>query len=122
MHWEYLRPELWRKDCDGYTLERRTLGIGERNGVWYVREHRIVTDDGGTVMDLGRTEWADWSRSGELLFTRGSAVCRIPRGPRGSLREVEQLIDLGPLRFEQVPPTPGALRWDGSRIFGRKIK
>jgi hypothetical protein len=25
---------------------------------------------GGVALDLGRNDWADWSRSGELLFAR----------------------------------------------------
>jgi len=122
MSWQFVVPQRWRKTRDCFTLERRILGIGERNGPWYVTEHRLLSDDDEMVMDFGRSDWADWSLSGELLLAREGKLSRVrTSGGRAQIR-VEQLIDLGGLRFEQVPPTPGALRWEGQRILGRKIK
>jgi len=122
LKWQYLQPERWRKSHGSFTLERRILGIGERNGPWYVTEHRLLSEDDEVVMDFGRSDWADWSQSGELLLARDGKLSRVrTSGGRAQIR-VEQLVDLAGLRFEEVPPTPGALRWNGQRIFGRKIK
>jgi hypothetical protein len=117
--WEFVKPQRWRKTCGPHTLEMRLLGIGERNGPWYVREHRLLAADDSLVADFGRSDWADWSHSGELLMARDGKLLRMRSGAAG---ELDELIDLNGMRFEQVPPTPGALRWDGNRIYGRKIK
>lgn len=119
--WEYLRPERWSKRCGAHRLERRVLGVGEVNGPWYAIEHRVLDHEGAVVLDLGRSDWADWSRSDELLFARDGRVFRAVARSGGALSEPEELIDLRHIRFEQVPPTTEATTWD-RRVRGRQIK
>jgi hypothetical protein len=118
--WEFVQPERWRKTCGKATLERRLLGIGELNGPWYAREHGLYDPDGNLVLDLGRSDWADWSRSGELLFAREGRGYRVPIDRNGKPGDIDELIDLRSLRFEQVPPPPAALTWN-ERVTGRRI-
>lgn len=120
-HWEYLRPQQWSKTRATLRLERRVLGVGELNGPWYAIEHRVLDPGGAVVLDLGRSDWADWSRSDELLFARDGRVFRVATRSGGGLGEPEELIDLRSLRFEQVPPTAEATTWD-RRVKGRQIK
>jgi hypothetical protein len=91
------------------------------NGTWYVIEHRVLDPGGAIVLDLGRSDWADWSLSGELLYARDGCVYRAVPGSQGCLRTPEQLIDLRALRFEQVPPTTEATTWH-LRVAGRQIR
>lgn len=119
--WEYLRPERWSKTRGKFRLERRVLGVGELNGPWYAVEHCVFGSGGDVVLDLGRSDWADWSRSDELLFAKDGRVFRAIARNDGRLGAPEELIDLRPLRFEQVPPTAEATTWD-RRVRGRKIK
>ena len=118
--WEFLRPERWSKPQRTLRLERRVLGIGERNGPWYATEHRVYSDKGGVVLDLGSSDWADWSHSDELLFARDGRVFRAVFRKGGDLGAPEQLIDLRPLRFEAAAPSAEALTWD-RRVKGKRI-
>lgn len=63
-------------------------------------EHRVVDDRGAIVIDLGRSDWADWSRAGELLFSRQVGLFRVHIDKRDRPDCPEQLIDLGSLKFE----------------------
>jgi hypothetical protein len=118
--WEFVRAERWRKTCGEATLERRLLGIHEHNGPWYAYEHSLFDPDGNLVHDLGRSDWADWSISGELLFAREGRVYRVPVDRNGKAGGVDELIDLRSLKFEQVPPPPAAMTWN-ERVTGRRI-
>lgn len=119
-HWEYSRPEVWQHRRDELTLERRLLGVGEVGGPWRATEHRIIDSHGNILIDLGRSDWADWSDRGELLFTRDGRAGRVAFDRKGAPREPEALIDLRALRFEELPPPPEATTWH-LKVTGRKI-
>lgn len=119
--WEYLRPQRWSKLRRKMRLERRVLGVGETNGPWYTTEHRVFDGAGEVVLDLGLTDWADWSHSDELLFARDGRVFRAGIRADGVLHLPEELIDLRSLRFEAVPPSAEATTWD-LPVRGRRIK
>lgn len=118
--WEFMRPQRWSKPRRSLKLERRVLGIGERNGPWYTTEHRVYGEKGDVVLDLGSSDWADWSHSDELLFARDGQVFHAVFGKNGDLGVPERLIDLRPLRFEAVAPIAEALTWD-RRVKGKRI-
>jgi hypothetical protein len=120
--WQYVRPRRWHKAREPFTLERRILGIGEREGPWYVTEHTLLGADSEPVLDFGRSDWADWSNSGELLLARDGKLSRVRLSPRDGPGDVEELIDLSGLRFQQVIPTAAALSWDAKHVAGRKIR
>jgi len=121
VRWEFTRPQRWQKSREGLTLERRILGIGERNGPSYVTEHSLLNADKVTLLDFGRSDWADWSTSGELLLARDGKLCRLARCQGAEPGNVEELVDLRALRFQPMAPTVSALRWDGQTEEGRKI-
>jgi len=119
--WEFERPERWRKRRGNLILERRLLGIHEINGPWYAREHYLLDGQENILLALGRSDWADWSQSGELLFAREGRVHRVVIGAGGAPGKPDELIDLGALRFEEVPPPPDALSWS-SKVVGKRIR
>jgi len=120
-NWEYVSPQRWSKVRKKLRLERRVLGIGETNGPWYTTEHRVFDDRGEIVLDVGLSDWADWSHSHELLFARDGRVFRAAVVEDGLLGTPQELIDLRALRFEAVPPTREATTWD-LRVKGRRIR
>lgn len=119
--WEYARPVVWQKVSGDFTLERRLLGVNQKNGPWYIYEHRLLDADANVVQDYGRSDWADWSHAGDVLMTRDGKVHRIVIGQRTGPAPPEALIDLAPLRFEPMPPPANATRWSGY-LKGRQIK
>lgn len=120
-NWEFLSPQRWSKRRKRFRLERRVLGIGEHNGPWYTTEHRVFDDKAEMVLDLGISDWADWSHSDELLFARDGRVFRAGILQDGVLQPPEELIDLRSLRFEAVPPSTEATTWH-LPVRGRRIK
>ena len=117
----YQEPVTWVKAAGALTLEMRILGIGERDGPWYVMEHAITGPGGEVLLDLGRSDWADWSPSGELLYAKDGRLYRAAADSRCGLREPEELIDLHALRFEAVEAPPDAKLWGGRPVAGRTL-
>lgn len=85
---EFSPPITWRKSnpiCpQKYALEMSILGLKERDGPWYLTEHSVIREKNNPDK-IGRTDWADWSHSGDLLFAMDGCLYRVsPR--RDSLR------------------------------------
>jgi hypothetical protein len=118
---EYPQNEIWSKSRGGWRIDMRILGIKEWTGAWYVIEHDIVDKDGNVVLSLGRSDWADWSRSGEILFAKNGCLFRIKTN-KSALSKPEQLIDLTDQKFRQVEPTSTALQWKGVMRGGEVIR
>lgn len=121
--YEPSKKETWTKSKGAWTLEMSITGIHERDGPWYVTQHRILDSQGGVALDLGRSDWADWSLSGELLFARQGCLYRLMIKDAAKLGALKELIDLSELRFEAVPTPSEALVWKGraprSSMLGR---
>ncbi len=116
---QFPEPILWTKAKGPWVLEMRILGLHQRDGPWYVLEHRVLDAAGETVLSLGRSDWADWSRSGELLFARQGRLYRSSFKP--SPCEPEELIDLRDFRFEPVEPPREAKLWGGEPLGGQLL-
>ncbi len=105
---EYARPRPTDGDLE---LRMRIVSVNETGGDWYVVEHRVVrVGDEEVVLDLGRTEWADWDRSGDLLFARDGVLFRIRRNPL-TLTRAREVVDLRDREFVARPAPPRARIW-----------
>jgi hypothetical protein len=119
--WQFDEPAIWTKPHGSYSIQSILLGIKERNGPWYVLEHRITNSNDEVVMDLGRSDWADWSQSGEILFAKDSCLYRVKIGKRSGPTMARLLINLADLEFERLPPPPRATTWSGPAPAGRVL-
>jgi hypothetical protein len=119
---EFLDREIWTRTRGDWTIEMVLVGINEMDGPWYVTEHRLLDAKRNVALDLGRSDWADWSRSGELLFARQGRLYRVPIDRRTGPGAAEELIDLRSLRFTSVEPPPEALAWGGQPVAGSRIR
>src|SRR5690242_8342436 len=97
----------------------RLLGVHETDGSRYVTEHRILDSAGDVARNLGRSDWADWSRSGEVLFAKEGRLYRIAAGD--ALGEPIEVADLRELRFEEVATPPEAGVWSGRAPHGEPL-
>jgi hypothetical protein len=122
---EYDPPITWEKPHplwpNKYKLRMSILGIKERNGPWYLTEHSLL-DENGLYGAIGRSEWADWSPDGDLLFAQSGCLYRLRSSKRrlGSLEESEQLADFNDLSFQRREPPEKALSWPPKRSKLRK--
>ena len=111
---EYDPPITWEKthplSPKKYTLRMCLLGIHERNGPWHIIEHHLVGPDGEAV---GRSDWADWSPDGDLLFAQSGCLHRLrrDRGKFGPIETSEEIADFSKLKFENRTPTEEAQHW-----------
>jgi len=87
-------------------LRMLILRIAERGEPWYVIEHELVDTTSGAVQSLGRSDWADWDRSGDLLFAKEGKIFRLPHG-----NEPRQIADLSEMTFEPREPAASAKTW-----------
>jgi hypothetical protein len=111
-------PEIWakpRKNNDSYELRQFVRGIHEKNGPWYVLEHSLVNTRTGENISLGRTDWADWCHSGDLLYAKEGKIWRLgfDRGTIQSIDQARMLIDLRVRVFTPKEAPEGANKWGG---------
>jgi len=119
---QFIENTIWRKSHGEWAIEMRLQGIGEREGPWYVMEHQLTDGGGNVVCSMGRSDWADWSRSGEVLFARSGRLYRILLNSKRAPAEPEMLIDLRDLTFEPVEAPQDAKLWSGRGPRGRVLK
>lgn len=116
---EFRPPLVWSKkhhQLCRYELQQHIHGLHQRDGPWYVIEHFVNDLDTGSVISLGRTEWADWCHSGDLVFAQDGKLFRLGFSAEGILRELNAsnlLIDLSDRSFKEVIPPSEAQRWNG---------
>jgi hypothetical protein len=115
--WITLDPprSLWKPHPslpDQYGLEMSISGVYEKDGPWYVVQHSIL-QTGGTVLRLGRSDWADWSHSGDLLFSKDGCLFRVPFNGK-SLTPLEgrvKVADFRGLKFEKKEAPTAMREW-----------
>jgi hypothetical protein len=91
---------IWEKThpTSRHVLRMTLRGMMERGGPWYVMDHAVVDADTGEEHLFERSDWADWSHDGDLLFATHGAVYRAKCGPYG-LGEPALVMDLSDRKF-----------------------
>lgn len=120
---EFNPAEIWTRPHPfsgaRYELQMRIQGLHQLDGPWYIIEHVICDRVDGSVVTLGQTDWADWCRSGDLLFAKDGKLFRLGYSRDGTLDQLESartLIDLSDLTFKEVKPPRQAKEWDAELI------
>jgi hypothetical protein len=70
------RNPKWPQD---YAIEMSIIGLSWKGGPWYVTEHAVIGRE-NRKDKIGRSDWADWSQSGDLLFAMDGCIYRAPCG------------------------------------------
>lgn len=115
MH-EFDPPITWQKANPiwpgQYQLEMAITGIQEKNGPWYLVEHAIIRGE-NKIDKIGRSDWADWSHTGDLLFALDGSLYRLRcrSGVLGDLEDAERIVDLSQHQFEALRSPEHARRW-----------
>lgn len=76
-------------------------------------EHESLDGGGQSSVPLGRTEWADWDRKGDILFARGGKLFRLKPDKKKMFHaeNAVELADFSDLRFTERAAPDWALRW-----------
>jgi hypothetical protein len=64
-----------------------------------VIKFRLLGGHDQYLLDLGRTDWADWSGEGDLLFATDGSIYRLEKSD-WDIEKAVLLIDLDDARFE----------------------
>lgn len=113
---EFSPPIKWRKrhpkSPNKYSLEMSITGIKERDGPWYLTEHSVLRDE-VNLDKIGRSDWADWDQSGDLLFAIDGCIYRVPYKPGAlaALEHAKKIADFSKLKFEPRAAPKKALCW-----------
>ncbi len=113
---EFSPPIRWRKVNPKwpkrYSLDMSVGGIKETDGPWYLIEHSVGRNE-HEADNIGRSDWADWSQSGDLLFTMDGCLYRLPcrDGVLAPLEDAIEIADFSSLQFEAREASVEALRW-----------
>jgi hypothetical protein len=115
--WVELDPPLiWQKPHPikprDYMLQMSILGVKENDGPWYLIEH-TVTGSKGYIGTIGRSEWADWSPTGDLLFSQSGCLYRLSYkdGEFGPIEASNQIADFSDLKFQRCEAPDETCRW-----------
>jgi hypothetical protein len=116
---EFSPAEVWARPNPRaparYELQMSIQGLHQREGPWYIIEHSVVDQTDGSTIALGTADWADWCRSGDLLFAKEGKLFRLGYAADGALSDLSHarlLIDLTDRTFKEVEPPGEAKRWD----------
>jgi hypothetical protein len=95
-----------------YSLEMSILGLKERDGAMYLTEHSVIRNK-DKVDKLGRTDWADWSQFGDLLFAVDGCLYRVPCKKKilAHLEDAVKVADFSRLQFKNCEAPQEAKRW-----------
>jgi hypothetical protein len=109
----YKRPQPTKPSA---ILEMRIHGLHELDGPWYAMEHAVMDSRGVERARLGRSDWADWDPSGDLLYAKEGRIHRVPREKVFAGEDAAStLVDLRPLRFTSREAPTWAREWKGKR-------
>jgi hypothetical protein len=105
---------------DRFVLEMAITGIKERDKSWYVTEHALIRPDG--VEKIGRSDWADWSQGGDLLFAKEGRLFRLrcQSAKFGPVSSSEEIADFSKLEFEARESPPEARVWPVRLLKGSR--
>lgn len=112
---EFEEPQIWQKPNpkrEDYELVYKLAGIHERDGPAHLIDHLIVGKE--SDLELGRTDWADWCHSGDLLFAKEGKIFRLgfDHNELRSLDQATLLRDFNECRFEAKESPAEAKVWD----------
>ncbi len=116
IRWEKVHP-LRPKE---FTLQMSIFGMNERNGPWYLVEHTIIGKN-GYVGAVGRSDWADWSPNGDLLFAQSGCLFRLRNEHRvfGPVETSDRIADFSALTFEGKSAPNEAREWPSRKAKSR---
>jgi hypothetical protein len=114
--WQFSSPLQWQKRNPKfpgrYLLNMSIVGVHEKGGPWYMTNHSVIHGN-RDVTEIGRSDWADWDHSGDLLFAKDGCLYRLrcKRGLLDPLDGAKKIADFSNMKFEMREAPREVLRW-----------
>lgn len=117
-------PPIWEKSHPRFphvVLRMWIKGLKETDGPWYLTEHEVVDGRSGRTAILERSDWADWSAEGDLLYAQGGRLyrCRREANELAIPLMPALLADFSARTFEERVAPSEVLRWPPPRTRRR---
>jgi hypothetical protein len=112
--WITFDPSItYQKIKKDFILTMQIKGIHEWGGPNYVIEYAMEKHDDKKFSTLGRMDWADWDKNGDLLFAKDGKLfrLRVTSNSIFDLKEAIELADFNHLKFEEKVAPKKALKW-----------
>jgi hypothetical protein len=112
LRWSFSPPQVWSKANPierELVLHSSLFGIGMRDGPWRVLSHAVAFRD-KTLADIGKSDWAEWDRNGDLLYGAEGRIYRRRLEGKSLMPEV-CLLDASKPRFRELAATEEAKTW-----------
>jgi hypothetical protein len=113
---EYQSPQIWSKTNarnSRYQLIYQLVGVHERDGPSYLTDHMVRDTKTGSELNLGRSDWADWGRDGDLVFAKEGRILRLGFHQQAldGLEQACVVRDFTDCTFEARQSPPEARLW-----------
>ncbi|MEI6421369.1 MAG: hypothetical protein WCP55_04065 [Lentisphaerota bacterium] len=96
----YDPPTSYQKKMKNFILVMYIKGYGERNGPTYVVEYALKNENHQDVLNLGRLDWADWDKNGDLLSAKDGKLFRSKYAGH-ALKGTIEVADFNDSKFEE---------------------
>jgi hypothetical protein len=103
----HLRNQVfWQK------IQKKSALLMHLKGSFDIVEYSIRTQDGENPLNLGRLDWANWDKNGDLLFTKAGKLFRLKQKKGAyNLESAVELADFNNSKFEERVASKEALKW-----------
>jgi hypothetical protein len=110
--WRYKQPIVYEHVGTKHRRLRMSIrGINQKNDAWYWIDYAVLDRAGATLLDLPRTDWADWDR-GDLVYAREGKLFRVPQKSfEAGAPQPKLIADLGSMTFAGHKAPAAATRW-----------
>jgi hypothetical protein len=110
--WLHKRPKVYeRRTKSGHRLRMQIRGIDQKGDAWYWIDYVVQDRHRDVLLDLPRTDWADWDGA-DLVYARDGKLFRVTKKSFDSGAPAPKLIaDLSDLTFEAKVAPPDAAQW-----------
>jgi len=102
--WRFERPETYERAAGRHRLQMRIMGVSQKNDAWYWTDYAVLGRAGEAILDLPRTDWADWDGT-DLVHARDGKLFRATSRMLAAGTAPRVIADLSERRFaDNVAP------------------
>ncbi len=98
-----------------FRLQLRLKGLSAGPGPKYMVDHNLIDEMGTTLSSYPDTDWADWCRNGDLLYSKKGKLFRAlwdEQKQTIQYLDPKEIADFTEMKFSRVASPKWAKNWD----------